>query len=63
MGGEDSKLIFMENGTTTAYSRLSDFAMNSLCAAGTGSFLDQQANRIEVSIEKDSDEWCIQSAD
>ena len=51
MGGEDSKLIFMENGTTTSYSRLSDFSMNSLCAAGTGSFLDQQANRIEVPIE------------
>jgi predicted CoA-substrate-specific enzyme activase len=51
MGGEDSKLIFMENGSTTSYSRLSDFAMNSLCAAGTGSFLDQQANRIEVPIE------------
>lgn len=53
MGGEDSKLIFMENGTTTEFSRLSDFAMNSLCAAGTGSFLDQQANRIEVPIENE----------
>jgi activator of 2-hydroxyglutaryl-CoA dehydratase len=50
MGGEDSKLIFMENGTTTSYSRLSDFAMNSLCAFVTGSFIDQQANLIEVPI-------------
>ncbi|HSH19520.1 MAG TPA: acyl-CoA dehydratase activase, partial [Draconibacterium sp.] len=61
MGGEDSKLIFMENGTTTAYSRLSDFAMNSLCAAGTGSFLDQQANRIEVPIEKEFGEMALKS--
>jgi predicted CoA-substrate-specific enzyme activase len=61
MGGEDSKLIFMENGTTTAYSRLSDFSMNSLCAAGTGSFLDQQANRIEVPIEKEFGEMALKS--
>ncbi len=61
MGGEDSKLIFMENGSTTSYSRLSDFSMNSLCAAGTGSFLDQQANRIEVSIEKEFGEMALKS--
>jgi predicted CoA-substrate-specific enzyme activase len=51
MGGEDSKLILMENGKETGSSRLADFAMNSLCAAGTGSFLDQQAKRIGVPIE------------
>ena len=51
MGGEDSKLILMENGRENGHSRLSDFAMNSLCAAGTGSFLDQQAKRIGVPIE------------
>ncbi|MBK7174127.1 MAG: CoA activase [Bacteroidales bacterium] len=61
MGGEDSKLIFMENGTSASYSRLSDFAMNSLCAAGTGSFLDQQANRIEVPIEIEFGKLALQS--
>lgn len=61
MGGEDSKLIFMENGTTTSYSRLSDFAMNSLCAAGTGSFLDQQASRIEVPIEVEFGKLALKS--
>ena len=61
MGGEDSKLIFMENGTTKAYSRLSDFSMNSLCAAGTGSFLDQQANRIEVPIINEFGEMALKS--
>lgn len=61
MGGEDSKLIFMENGTAADYSRLTDFAMNSLCAAGTGSFLDQQANRIEVPIDKGFGEMALKS--
>jgi predicted CoA-substrate-specific enzyme activase len=61
MGGEDSKLIFMKNGTTTSFSRLSDFSMNSLCAAGTGSFLDQQAKRIEVPIELEFGKLALQS--
>lgn len=46
MGGEDSKLLLMENG------RLKDFSSNSVCAAGTGSFLDQQASRLGYSIEE-----------
>ena len=53
MGGEDSKLILMENGHDNGHSQLSDFAMNSLCAAGTGSFLDQQAKRIGIPIENE----------
>ena len=57
MGGEDSKLILMENGKENGYSRLADFAMNSLCAAGTGSFLDQQAKRIGVPIEMNLENW------
>jgi predicted CoA-substrate-specific enzyme activase len=51
MGGEDSKLIFMSNDRTA--SSLSDFNLNSICAAGTGSFLDQQAKRMDLSIEKE----------
>ena len=46
MGGEDSKLILMENGM------VKEFSMNSVCAAGTGSFLDQQAERLKLSIEE-----------
>ena len=61
MGGEDSKLIFMNKKEGVAYSQLDDFAMNSLCAAGTGSFLDQQANRIGVSIEKEFGELALKS--
>ncbi len=41
--------------------KLSDFVLNSLCAAGTGSFLDQQAKRIGVSIEKEFGELALQS--
>jgi predicted CoA-substrate-specific enzyme activase len=49
MGGEDSKLIVMDD------SGVRDFAMNSVCAAGTGSFLDQQAERLRLSIEEFSE--------
>jgi len=46
IGGEDSKFI---NVATK------DYAMNELCAAGTGSFLDQQASRLGLSIEEFAD--------
>ena len=47
MGGEDSKLLILDSANHT----VSDFAMNAQCAAGTGSFLDQQAGRLNISIE------------
>lgn len=61
MGGEDSKLIFMDKGKGNANSSLADFNMNSICAAGTGSFLDQQAKRIGVSIENEFGALALQS--
>jgi predicted CoA-substrate-specific enzyme activase len=45
IGGQDSKMIIIRNGVVT------DFAMNTVCAAGTGSFLDQQAARLNIGIE------------
>jgi predicted CoA-substrate-specific enzyme activase len=45
IGGQDSKVIVLRNGVVV------DFAMNTVCAAGTGSFLDQQAARLGISIE------------
>ncbi|MDY0099543.1 MAG: acyl-CoA dehydratase activase [Bacteroidales bacterium] len=63
IGGEDSKLIILEKDRSNGYSRLADFEMNSICAAGTGSFLDQQARRIGVSIEKEFGEMALRSAD
>jgi len=44
IGGQDSKIIIVREGIVT------DFGMNTVCAAGTGSFLDHQASRLNVSI-------------
>lgn len=61
MGGEDSKLIYMDQKDDSHKSQLADFAMNSICAAGTGSFLDQQAKRIGVAIETEFGELALRS--
>lgn len=45
IGGQDSKIILLNDGVVI------DFAMNTVCAAGTGSFLDHQASRLAVPIE------------
>lgn len=45
IGGQDSKIILIENGIVT------DFAMNTVCAAGTGSFLDRQSERLGIEIQ------------
>jgi predicted CoA-substrate-specific enzyme activase len=63
IGGEDSKLILMEKDPETDTSRLLDFEMNSICAAGTGSFLDQQARRIGVPIENEFGQMALKSVD
>jgi len=46
IGGQDSKMIVLQNGVVV------DFAMNTICAAGTGSFLDHQAYRLGIPIEE-----------
>jgi predicted CoA-substrate-specific enzyme activase len=46
IGGQDSKIIFLRDGVVC------DFAMNTVCAAGTGSFLDRQASRLSIPIEE-----------
>jgi predicted CoA-substrate-specific enzyme activase len=46
IGGQDSKIIILEDGIVV------DFGMNTICAAGTGSFLDNQAARLRISIEE-----------
>ncbi|MCX5800194.1 MAG: acyl-CoA dehydratase activase [Candidatus Eisenbacteria bacterium] len=52
IGGEDSKLIFLKEDPRSRRTEMVDFAMNTICAAGTGSFLDQQAHRLDLSIEE-----------
>ena len=49
IGGQDSKIILLRDGI------IIDFAMNSVCAAGTGSFLDHQAARLGIAIEEFGD--------
>ncbi|HKK83193.1 MAG TPA: acyl-CoA dehydratase activase [Atribacterota bacterium] len=49
IGGQDSKIIILQNGVVV------DFAMNTICAAGTGSFLDHQASRLGIPIEEFGD--------
>jgi len=63
IGGEDSKLIILEKNPENGHSRLVDFEMNSICAAGTGSFLDQQARRIGVPIENEFGSMALKSVD
>ena len=46
IGGQDSKIILINNGIIV------DYAMNTLCAAGTGSFLSSQAKRLSIPIEE-----------
>ena len=44
IGGQDSKYISIEDGIVV------DFTMNDACAAGTGSFLEEQSEELEISI-------------
>lgn len=52
IGGEDSKFILLEYSETLSSHIIKDFSMNTICAAGTGSFLDEQALRLGLSIEE-----------
>jgi predicted CoA-substrate-specific enzyme activase len=45
IGGQDSKFISIDHGVVV------DFAMNEACAAGTGSFLEEQAERVGIQIK------------
>ena len=57
MGGEDSKLLLLDGERQLVV----DFAMNAQCAAGTGSFLDQQAGRLKISIEEEFGQLALKS--
>ena len=45
IGGQDSKIILLKDGIVT------DYAMNTLCAAGTGSFLSSQSRRLGIDVK------------
>jgi predicted CoA-substrate-specific enzyme activase len=53
IGGQDSKFLSVRWDAARGQMALLDFAMNTLCAAGTGSFLDQQAQRLGIAIDEE----------
>ena len=61
IGGQDSKFLSLDWDAKSGKMVLADFAMNSLCAAGTGSFLDQQAERLGISIDAEFAALALQS--
>lgn len=56
IGGQDSKYISVRNGS------LADFEMNKICAGGTGSFLEEQAERLGIRIFGEFAELALQGS-
>ncbi|MFW5840548.1 MAG: acyl-CoA dehydratase activase, partial [Planctomycetota bacterium] len=55
IGGQDSKYISLEDGVVT------DFTMNEACAAGTGSFLEERAEELDIAIKGEFAELALSS--
>ncbi|MBN2103639.1 hypothetical protein JW835_06320 [bacterium] len=55
IGGQDSKFISIKDGVVI------DFALNDACAAGTGSFLEEQAHQIGIQIKDEFASLALQS--
>ena len=55
IGGQDSKFISLDKGVVV------DFHMNEACSAGTGSFLQEQAEKLGVNIKGEFSERALSS--
>ncbi|MCJ7543267.1 MAG: acyl-CoA dehydratase activase, partial [Phycisphaerae bacterium] len=55
VGGQDSKFISLQDGIVV------DFTMNEACAAGTGSFLEERAEELDIAIEGQFAELALSS--
>ncbi|HHS14017.1 MAG TPA: hypothetical protein ENN03_09685 [bacterium] len=55
IGGQDSKFISIQDGVVV------DFSLNEACAAGTGSFLEEQAQELGISIRNEFAELALSS--
>lgn len=55
IGGQDSKYISIEDGIVV------DFTMNEACAAGTGSFLEEQAEELGIKINNQFAQMALRS--
>ena len=53
IGGQDSKYIAIDKSVVV------DFEMNKVCAAGTGSFIEEQAERLGINIKKEFSELAL----
>ena len=58
MGGETSKYIRLEPAAKSKYLGIVDYSSSGDCAAGTGSFIDQQASRLLYSVEEVGEAAC-----
>jgi predicted CoA-substrate-specific enzyme activase len=56
IGGQDSKYISIDNGVIV------DFEMNKACAAGTGSFLEEQSEKLGISIKDEFSKLALSAA-
>ncbi len=55
IGGQDSKFISLRDGIVV------DFSLNEACAAGTGSFLEEQAKELGIDIKGEFSSLALQS--
>ena len=55
IGGQDSKFISLQDGVVV------DFTMNEACAAGTGSFLEERAEELDIAIKGEFAELALSS--
>jgi len=52
LGGQFSKWILVDPDEEDPLGRVADFALNGLCAAGSGAFLEQQATRLRTGLDE-----------
>ncbi len=52
LGGQDAKIIFFHFDTTSGQLIASDMRMNGVCAGGTGAFIDEIAQLLEIPVEE-----------
>jgi predicted CoA-substrate-specific enzyme activase len=52
LGGQDAKIIFFNQTETSSRLSASDMRMNGICAGGTGAFIDQIAQLLNVPVEE-----------
>ena len=61
IGGEHSKFLRLMSASDNGKKPLHDFQMNSVCSAGTGAFLEQEAHRLNLTIEEFAVHACTAS--